>query len=108
MLHRPVELARDFGKIEVRRPARTGEVAENPVLRELQFLGSCKGLFSSFEIRPTLWRLAGWLVKSQLMIYSPESMIEYFVLPRVKNNKVMGVADEDAPEEPRRQHPIAR
>jgi hypothetical protein len=76
------------------------EVAES-LLRELQFLGSCKRLFSSFEIRPTLWLLAGWLVKSQLMIHSPESMIEYFVLPRVKNNKVTGVADEDAPEEPR-------
>ena len=50
--------------------------------------------------------LPGWLVKSQLVIHSPESNIEYFVLPRVENNKVIGVADEDAPEEPRSQQPI--
>jgi hypothetical protein len=37
-------------------------------------------------------------VKSQLVIHSPESKIEYFTLPRVENNKVMGVADENAPE----------
>jgi hypothetical protein len=49
-----------------------------------------------------------WLVKSQLVIHSAESKIEYFVLPRVENNKVMGVADEDSPEDPSRQHPIAR
>jgi hypothetical protein len=31
-----------------------------------------------------------------------------FVLPRVENNKVMGVADQDSPEDPSREHPIAR
>jgi hypothetical protein len=39
-------------------------------------------------------------VKSQLVIHSPASMIESFTLPRVENNKVMGVADENAPEDP--------
>jgi hypothetical protein len=41
-------------------------------------------------------------------VHSPESMIECFVLPRIKNSKVMGVGDKDAPEEPGRQYPIAR
>ncbi len=36
--------------------------------------------------------LLGWLVKSQLVIHSPASRIEYFGLPRLKHSKVMGVA----------------
>jgi len=49
-----------------------------------------------------------WLAISRLVIHSPGSNIEYAVLPRLKDNKVMGVGDEDAPEESGSEQPIAR
>jgi hypothetical protein len=81
------------------RPSQGGHDRTLTFFRALQFLSSCKG---SFEIRPTLNGFSLGGLKSQLVIHSPESKIEYSVLPRVKNNIVMGVADEDAPEEPQR------
>jgi hypothetical protein len=63
-------------------------------------------LFSLFEYQTYIKWLPGWLVKSQLVIHSPESEIEYFILTRVENSEMMGVAYEDSPEEPQRQESI--
>jgi hypothetical protein len=62
----------------------------------------------AFKVPRKRQPLPGWLVKSQLVIHSPESKIEYFVLSRVENSKIASVANEDSPEEPSRQHSIAR
>ena len=47
------------------------------------------------------------LLTSELVICSQQSTAEDFTLSRVENYKVMGLGDEDAPEDPQRQESIA-